>query len=473
MSDKKHIDRLFQEQLKNLDKAPDPKVWSAIEAQLKEDKKRKRIIPIWWYGTGAAALLLLFLALNFFNSSSTNPALPFSPNSKTVNTPKSTITPPETESTAVSITDIDTRSDTVKTQKKTDKHSGLVNNTEPHYNTTKKSESQNINSKIATSKPDKSAIKTYNTKQNHNTLEHIDSNKNQNPAIVENTKEDSTVDSQNTKQSSNPLLDKTNTLDSLSIEEAIANTKTTPKTNETSKKWDIKPNVAPVYYNSLGSGSHLDAQLVNNSTSGQINASYGVGVGYAVNDKLKIRSGVNNLNLSFNINDVATYQNASTISTNSVQGLENLSTSSGAENISFYSNSSLYTQDASVFNTSNSSSEINQNISYFEVPLELEYHVINKRLGVSLIGGFSTFILEDNRVYSEGNSNRIYIGEATNINTFSFSTNFGIGLDYNLTKRLNFNLEPTFKYQLNAFSNTSGSFKPYIIGIYTGFNYQF
>ena len=38
---------------------------------------------------------------------------------------------------------------------------------------------------------------------------------------------------------------------------------------------------------------------------------------------------------------------------------------------------------------------------------------------------------------------------------------------------LKFNLEPTFKYQLNAYDNTSGNFNPYIIGVYTGFSYKF
>ena len=39
MKDNKHIDRVFQEKLKDLDIAPDPSVWEAIEKDLKKDKK--------------------------------------------------------------------------------------------------------------------------------------------------------------------------------------------------------------------------------------------------------------------------------------------------------------------------------------------------------------------------------------------------------------------------------------------------
>ena len=66
-----------------------------------------------------------------------------------------------------------------------------------------------------------------------------------------------------------------------------------------------------------------------------------------------------------------------------------------------------------------------------------------------------------------------YIGEANNLNNMSYSTNLGIGLEYKLSKSLNFNFDPMFKYQLNAFSNDAGNFKPYILGIYSGLSYRF
>jgi hypothetical protein len=77
-------------------------------------------------------------------------------------------------------------------------------------------------------------------------------------------------------------------------------------------------------------------------------------------------------------------------------------------------------------------------------------------------------------VYSvERNGNKTRLGEATNINDMSYSANFGIGLNYNISKQLRFNLEPTFKYQINTFNETSGNFQPFFIGVYTGLSFKF
>ncbi|WP_340154549.1 hypothetical protein [uncultured Winogradskyella sp.] len=46
-------------------------------------------------------------------------------------------------------------------------------------------------------------------------------------------------------------------------------------------------------------------------------------------------------------------------------------------------------------------------------------------------------------------------------------------MDYSLSKQWNLNLEPTFKYQINTFNNTTGDFKPFFIGVYTGLSYKF
>lgn len=465
MSDKKYIDRLFQEQLKDLEKTPDPKVWKAIETELKAKNKRKRIIPIWWYGTGAAALLLLFLALNHIvNQEST--LVPFSPNTIIVDTYE--VNKPKTsnkQKTDVDTNNIETKSKITKKTKtivstKSNKKQTLKTSLHSKNNS-KERKATPLNDNIALTEP---KIKQQETK----TSKAI---KNNTPRVLAETTQDQKQAILKEDNSENSAIEE-NKINSLSIEEAIAGSEIKSEKKDELQKWDIQPNVAPVYYSSFGTGSHLDEQFINNAKSGEINASYGVNVGYVLNEKLKIRSGINNLKLSFNTNDVIS--NSNTLATNT-SNIANLSVSNQGENLSFYSNSNTSSTllDSPLLASSNSYSEINQNISYFEVPLELEYNLINKRIGISLIGGFSTFILEDNHVYSQGNNSRVYIGEATNINAISFSTNLGIGLDYNFSKRFNFNLEPTFKYQLNAFSNTSGNFKPYIIGFYTGFNYRF
>ena len=70
MKEKKHIDRLFQESFKDFEVTPNDKVWQNIDAKLNDNKKKRRVITIWWrYGGVKAILLILFIRVNiYFNS---------------------------------------------------------------------------------------------------------------------------------------------------------------------------------------------------------------------------------------------------------------------------------------------------------------------------------------------------------------------------------------------------------------------
>jgi hypothetical protein len=114
-----------------------------------------------------------------------------------------------------------------------------------------------------------------------------------------------------------------------------------------------------------------------------------------------------------------------------------------------------------------------QQMGYLEVPLELNYALLNRKFGVNIIGGVSSLFLTDNSVVLESSGQTTEFGEANNINSVNFSTNLGLGLDYKFTPKLKFNVEPVFKYQLNTFSNTSGNFNPYSLGVYSGFTFKF
>jgi len=116
---------------------------------------------------------------------------------------------------------------------------------------------------------------------------------------------------------------------------------------------------------------------------------------------------------------------------------------------------------------------IDQELAFLEIPLEIQYKIINTKLGISAIGGFSALFLNSNEIYSTLNGNSTLIGKATNINNLSYSANLGFGFNYKLSNKLNLNLEPMFKYQLNTFRNTSGNFKPYFIGVYSGLSFRF
>src|SRR5690554_1984710 len=66
MSNKKNIDRLFQEKFKDFETFPEKDLWSGIEARLDKMPNRRKPLAMWWKlgGVAAAIILLLSLGLN-------------------------------------------------------------------------------------------------------------------------------------------------------------------------------------------------------------------------------------------------------------------------------------------------------------------------------------------------------------------------------------------------------------------------
>jgi len=241
-------------------------------------------------------------------------------------------------------------------------------------------------------------------------------------------------------------------------------------------KWSAGPSLAPVYFNAAGDGSPVGSDFTSNSKSGSVNLSYGLNVAYEVSKKLKIRSGVHRVNYGYSTNDVVF---SSALRAASTDRLANIDYSPNSESIVVQSKDSPKNQDAfnskeiALSDAPSLDGRMVQQLGYIEVPLELNYAVLDKKFGVDLIGGVSSLFLVDNAVLLESNELVTEMGEANNINSLNFSANLGMGLNYQFTPKLRVNIEPVFKYQLNTFSNVSGDFQPYSIGVYSGFSFRF
>ena len=67
MSDKKHIDRIFQEKLKDFEVSPNPELWAKIQNNIKlEDDQPKKVFPIWLRLASIAAVLAVLLTVGYF-----------------------------------------------------------------------------------------------------------------------------------------------------------------------------------------------------------------------------------------------------------------------------------------------------------------------------------------------------------------------------------------------------------------------
>ena len=75
MKEQKHIDKLFKEQLKDFEVAPSDKIWENIHQELHPERKKRRVIPIWWRVAAVAAGLLLLVSIGYQMFSPDNSSL--------------------------------------------------------------------------------------------------------------------------------------------------------------------------------------------------------------------------------------------------------------------------------------------------------------------------------------------------------------------------------------------------------------
>lgn len=500
MSDKKHIDRLFQEKLKDFEATPNDAIWDSIENTLNQKKRKRRVIPLWWQMAGVAAMLaLLFTVGNivFKNADEISPknnpvvnteiekssdstletttnsndkpeenVIADGVNSDNLNSNSISNTINQSQNNVEAIVNSKSNADKSRDAQKTNTiaNQGLINS---ENKVTIASKTEVDDAKNSSNLPEPNRNKIDNAQE-----------KSKPDILIYRPKEDikTAVADLQGEEEILKLNEENSEKDSQSIEDAIAKVNNIDEKEKDDKlsRWNISTNVAPVYFNSLGEGSSLDEQFVGNSKSGEINMSYGVNGSYAINEKLKIRAGINKVNLGYNTNDVIVYKDAG-ISLIGVlsRNTSNIKFNDKAENTSLLSTQNLSFAVAPEIVASNVKASLNQELGFIEIPVELEYAVLNNKLGLNVIGGFSTFFLDDNKVYSTLSGDKSLLGEASNINSTSYSANFGLGLNYNVSYKIKINLEPTFKYQINTFRNTSGDFQPYFIGIYTGLSYKF
>ena len=418
MIEKKNIDRVFQENLKDLEIQPRKRVWNGIAQDL-ANSSDSRSMPLWRRFGVAASLSLLFASAAFFylNSIDQTPV---------VNQQVSQEQPAQEINAEQPRTPIDPQV--------TKANVALANNQE------KVEELRKAGEPIFVKKPANQVIVTTNSIA----------------SVYTNIEDKYVVDE-------DVFLEEMSATES--ITDRIASIPTKEKEIEfTDKKWSVGPTVAPVFYNSLQSGSPLNSELSDNSKTSDNSLSVGVRVNYQLSQKLFIQSGINRVDLAYNTNDVNAFI------TSSKNGYNNINTSKPGVYLTPGQNATSSVKD---LNRPGVSGDINQFMQYYELPIEMKYSLYDRKLGLNLVGGFSTMILSDNSVSFVSNDGITDLGGANNLNSLNFSGNVGVDLDYKISKSWYLNVAPMFKYQFNTYSGNSGDFRPYYFGLYSGLNYKF
>lgn len=567
MSERKNIDRLFQEKFKDFEVQPSEKVWKNIESKLKKKEDRK-VIPFWLKLSGIAATLLIgfFTADSLLDPKKENPVviqdnniensdLNSGGNNSIVTSAEASdanknapldssdnnVLVPETsnnsDASAISSDDGVSQSGNSKTEKNlhrntSDKTKNVNSAVAEGTSIAKTNTGNNLNPSSKTTKNNNAVAerksKSKDSSNKNNRLKTI-FNSDKNNAIAAGGKSSDRKNSRNKVlkskngivliadnskdvNTSNVNTDKKdqNTVDSISDKNQIQQNPETKaldnnqpivlENNETEKKtdsvkvpnaleellkekekkavvakaskrdkWQISSSGAPVYYNSVGNGSPLDTVFKNNAKDYKTSLAYGVGLKYELNPKFSVRTGVSALALEYNTNDVVFYQTKNAVS------IRHINSNTQGSIIQIEDKNSHTTPEISENNVqiSKFDGNLNQKTSYVEVPLELSYKLVDKKFGVEIIGGVSALFLNENKVTLVSPGMEMNIGEANNLNSTHLSTNIGLGLKYNFLKAFQLNFEPMFKYQLNTYTNDSGNFKPYFIGLYTGISYRF
>ena len=499
MKNKKHIDELFKERFNNVETTPPPHVWDSIHAELQKKKKDRKVIPLWWKVGGVAALLALLFTIgnSVFNSEKQNNDIV----TEEVTHPEQSQPKIDTDKSVIGDTQVasETKEEYSEIEDKTTSDKKVTPNSKKKENllqsetkhTSAVAEEKTSNKKSSTISPDKASeidekLKTITENEVVATASNNEETKSKN------TREENTLETlkitpekttgkiiseQNTTETATAKTEESNTAKKQSIFEAIEENNSpkdaVAKTNKPDNRWDVSPNVAPVYYSSLDGGSSIDPMFSDNSQSGDVNISYGVQVAYNITDRLSIRSGINNVNLGYATKgiDIGTGPVALGLRTINYNGNENVIIAADPGGLQMNNSGDGF--GAITPKSTGGNARIIQDISYYEVPLEVKYALLNKRIGINMIGGLSTLFLGNNEVSVEDGDFRSVLGEANNLNSLSFTTNVGVGFDYKISKRLKFNIEPMFKYQLNPYSDSSVSFRPYYLGLYSGLSFKF
>lgn len=406
MRDFKNIDRLYQENLKDFEVFPPNKSWDAIEKRLVTTSKKRRY-PIWIRISSIAALFLLLFSVGTIYF-----------------IPKDNITE---ESIPIQIDQEE-----------------IIDN---------KDNSNVITSVNNSSSIDKKTVR--NKKLDLDQEENIPNFNYQTEEIISDNSEETTFNKR--------VLNKYLLTDTSNLPLQKEKKNEVSKKEVTRNKFTVATIFAPIYFNSFGDGSGVDAQFRNNPVSGGSSYSYGVKFAYQLNNRFSLQSGINLINLGYKTNNVYVTPGVAII------GFSNLSTSP----ILARSGNTSKTNDEVSGSADSNKGSLSQHFGYIEIPVEIKYNVANGKIGVNIVGGFSTLLLNSDEVFIEIDNLSQSLGSSNNLRSINFSGNIGIDVDYSIRKNLFINVSPMFKIHTNTFSKNSGSLQPYYIGVYTGLNYKF
>ncbi len=471
---KNSIDKIVKDKLNGMEIEPPEYVWTSINQRILDGKHRKRIL-LYWQSVAAIALLILSIGVVYFATNGT------ARKKQMANVEKRT-TVKDSEADKVVQKDYVARNNVQQTV---------------------------ITSSVVKSKADKTNQISYVNKESNAAEIAIEGND-----VV--AKQQITV--YPGKISEEVYLSKLDYLSISTAKESLPDAKIImvdkhtfqksemyaynveiPTYNSNTKKYKfiLGGSVSPTYnYRSIDESQnsyvvHSTNDFPANET-GVISVSGGVNIRMEGKSRWSFETGVLYSQVGQEVSNSTTYSSIAAVTSANVLYSDNsndisVSKVSGIGNslgeIHYNNNTSLGVEKnfqksgvylAAPLNTYESASEITikQLLDYIEIPLMIRYAVFNNKPLITLAGGFSTNFLVDNTAYVIENGESINAGETEGINSISYSSTLGIGLELPLGKSFRFSLEPRFKYYITPVNSQAyNSFRPYSFGVFGGVSF--
>jgi len=253
----------------------------------------------------------------------------------------------------------------------------------------------------------------------------------------------------------------------------------------TASRFEIGASLSPsMGFSSVSNNTRL-AELL---SSEQTRPTYSTGltIGYKISPRLTIQSGIGLSSVGQTITGVDVFAGLSDFYTVKGAYLYSVETASGtilAGNTDLYltDNTNRVSTtipsnmaDPSKYNLTQVSNNIHQVFRYLELPVILRYKVIDQKVDLNFSGGMSYGYLVENVAYANDGADVIPVGRTEGVNIHSLSSQLGLGMEYNISTNISFNLEPVFKYYVTPVSNLSGTiYKPYSVGFFSGLFFKF
>lgn len=252
------------------------------------------------------------------------------------------------------------------------------------------------------------------------------------------------------------------------------------------KRWEVGARISPTYLsNNLKTANDVLRQ-VNDNESPVLSYTGGFSLNYKMTGRLSIQTGLYYSSLGRDVNGVVSYSGFKPFASSKSGVIFDVETSSGtitSTNRDIYLSDNAGNRIEGYYSVDNFDplksslipfgDQLRQNFEYLRIPLIISYKIIDRKLDFNILGGMSYNFLIGNQTWAINDAgSKVLLGSTDGVDNLLLSSSLGMSMEYELSERFSFNLEPEVRYFLNT-GGDLGSGNPYTFGIFSGMQFKF